>query len=81
MLPNVGTICETDLKSSSIDNATIDIAVGDLANIIGRLNSTPYITQEVIFGSGEPITPNQYTGNGDVQEWVTFCFPLRDVTY
>lgn len=55
--------------------------MGDLANIIGRLNSTPYITQEVIFGSGEPITPNQYTGNGDVQEWVTFCFPLRDVTY
>ncbi|KAF6744596.1 glycoside hydrolase superfamily [Ephemerocybe angulata] len=29
----------------------------------------PYITQEVIFGSGEPVTPNEYTGNGDVQEF------------
>ena len=46
----------------------IDIAVGDIANILGRLNGNPYITQEVIYGGGEPITPNQYTGNGDVQE-------------
>ena len=38
--------------------------MGDLANILSRLNSTPYITQEVIYGGGEPITPNQYVGNG-----------------
>ncbi|KAK7691582.1 hypothetical protein QCA50_004981 [Cerrena zonata] len=62
-----------DLLSLGADGLRLDaakhIAVGDLANIISRLNSTPYITQEVIFGSGEPITPNQYTGNGDVQEF------------
>ena len=49
-------------------NIVVDIAVGDIANILGRLNGNPYITQEVIYGGGEPITPNQYTGNGDVQE-------------
>ncbi|KAI0316239.1 glycoside hydrolase [Amylostereum chailletii] len=46
-----------------------DIPVGDISNISSRFTSRPYITQEVIFGSGEPITPNQYTGNGDVQEF------------
>ncbi|KAK7691589.1 hypothetical protein QCA50_004988 [Cerrena zonata] len=62
-----------DLISLGADGLRLDaakhIAVGDLANIIGRLTTTPYITQEVIFGGGEPITPNQYTGNGDVQEF------------
>lgn len=42
----------------------IDIAATDIANILGRLNSTPYITQEVIWGSGEPIQPSEYVGNG-----------------
>lgn len=45
---------------------------GDIANILGRLSRRPYITQEVIFGAGEPIQPSEYTGNGDVQEWVNF---------
>jgi hypothetical protein len=52
---------------------SIDIASGDIANILSRLSRRPYITQEVIWGAGEPITPNEYTGNGDVQEfrWTT----------
>ncbi|KAF6746692.1 glycoside hydrolase superfamily [Ephemerocybe angulata] len=62
-----------DLLSLGVDGFRLDaskhIAAGDIANIIGRLSSTPYITQEVIFGSGEPVTPNEYTGNGDVQEF------------
>lgn len=62
-----------DLLSLGVDGFRLDaskhIAAGDLANIIGRLSRKPYITQEVIFGSGEPVTPNEYTGNGDVQEF------------
>ena len=51
-------------------NRNLDIAPGDISNIISRLSSRVYISQEVIYGGGEPITPNQYTGNGDVQEYV-----------
>jgi len=42
----------------------IDIAASDLANILGRLTSKPYITQEVIFGAGEAVQPSEYVGNG-----------------
>lgn len=41
-----------------------DIAATDIANITSRLTKAPYITQEVIYGAGEPITPNQYTSIG-----------------
>ena len=43
-----------------------DIASGDIANILSRLTRRPYITQEVIFGAGEPITPSEYVNNGKV---------------
>ncbi|KAJ7676640.1 starch binding domain-containing protein [Mycena polygramma] len=33
------------------------------ANILSRLTSKPYISQEVIWGSGEPIQPSEYVGN------------------
>lgn len=46
----------------------IDMPAGDIANILGRFSRKPYITQEVIFGQGEPIQPSEYVGNGDVQE-------------
>lgn len=36
-----------------------------------------YITQEVIFGPGEPILPSEYTRNGDVQEF-RYTYTLRD---
>ncbi|GJJ13001.1 hypothetical protein Clacol_007250 [Clathrus columnatus] len=48
-----------------------DINVSDIANILSRLTSVPYITQEVIYGEGQPVTPNMYIGNGDVQEFTT----------
>ncbi|KAI0765066.1 glycoside hydrolase [Fomes fomentarius] len=62
-----------DLLSLGADGFRLDaakhIATGDIANILSRLNSTPYISQEVIYGAGEPVTPSEYTGNGDVQEF------------
>jgi glycosidase len=62
-----------DLLSLGVDGMRIDaakhMATEDIANIISRFNSTPYITQEVIWGKGEPIQPSEYLGNGDVQEF------------
>ena len=47
-----------------------DIAATDIAAILSQLNSTPYITQEVIYGAGEPITPNEYMGNGTLSSFI-----------
>ncbi|KAF8153814.1 glycoside hydrolase [Crassisporium funariophilum] len=62
-----------DLLSLGADGFRLDAAkhmpAGDIANILGRLTSKPYISQEVIFGAGEPIQPSEYVGNGDVQEF------------
>ncbi|OBZ78260.1 Alpha-amylase [Grifola frondosa] len=62
-----------DLLSLGADGMRLDAAkninVSDIANILSRLSGTPYITQEVIWGAGQPVTPNEYTGNGDVQEF------------
>ncbi|KAI0635064.1 glycoside hydrolase [Trametes polyzona] len=70
-----------DLLSLGADGLRLDAAkhipVGDIANILSRLTKSVYITQEVIFGNGEPITPNQYTGNGDVQEF-RYTSALKD---
>ncbi|EEB96478.1 hypothetical protein MPER_04383 [Moniliophthora perniciosa FA553] len=49
-------------------DASKHIPSDDIANILGRLESKPYVTQEVIFGDGEPIQPSEYVDNGDVQE-------------
>ncbi|KAI0659088.1 glycoside hydrolase [Cubamyces menziesii] len=70
-----------DLLSLGVDGLRLDAAkhinVTDIANILSRLDETVYITQEVIYGEGEPITPNQYTGNGDVQEF-RYTSALKD---
>ena len=52
------------------------MAADDIANIIDRLDRQPFISQEVVFGEGEPIQPNQYVGNGDVQEYVYHIVPF-----
>lgn len=54
---------------------TSDIATDDIANILSRLDKEVYISQEVIYGAGEPVTPDMYTQNGDVQEYVVECGP------
>ncbi|KAJ3501538.1 hypothetical protein NLJ89_g9292 [Agrocybe chaxingu] len=62
-----------DLLSLGVDGLRLDaakhIAAGDIANVLSRLSTTTYITQEVIYGSGEAVQPSEYTGNGDVQEF------------
>ncbi|KAJ7443711.1 glycoside hydrolase [Mycena latifolia] len=57
------------LLSLGVDGFRLDavkhIAATDIANILSRLTTTPtYITQEVIWGAGEPIQPSEYVGNG-----------------
>jgi alpha-amylase len=41
----------------------------DIASIVGGLNGSPLIFQEVIDQGGEPITAGEYTGNGLVTEF------------
>jgi len=50
-------------------DAAKHIATTDIAAILDKLSRLPYISQEVIYGDGEPITPAEYTQNGDVQEF------------
>ncbi|KXN81606.1 Alpha-amylase [Leucoagaricus sp. SymC.cos] len=70
-----------DLLSLGVDGFRLDAAkhmpAGDISNILGRLSRKPYITQEVIFGAGEPIQPSEYVGNGDVQEF-RYTTTLKD---
>ncbi|EJU02896.1 glycoside hydrolase family 13 protein [Dacryopinax primogenitus] len=58
-----------DLASLGVTGFRLDaskhIAATDIANIVRRFVGKPYITQEVIYGYGEPIQPNEYTGNGE----------------
>ncbi|KAF9258748.1 glycoside hydrolase [Marasmius fiardii PR-910] len=57
-----------DLLSLGVDGLRLDaakhIASGDISNILGRLTSKPYITQEVIFGNNEAVQPSEYVDNG-----------------
>ncbi|KAJ7693086.1 glycoside hydrolase [Mycena rosella] len=57
------------LISLGVDGFRLDAAkhmpATDIANILGRLTAKPYITQEVIWGAGEPIQPSEYVGNGE----------------
>ncbi|MEV5658449.1 carbohydrate-binding module family 20 domain-containing protein [Streptomyces sp. NPDC052291] len=63
-----------DLLSLGVDGFRIDAAkhmpAGDLANIKSRLSDpNVYWKQEAIYGAGEAVSPDEYTGNGDVQEF------------
>ncbi|SHE65555.1 alpha-amylase [Streptoalloteichus hindustanus] len=62
-----------DLLSLGVDGFRVDAAkhvpAADIAAIAGRLRRPAYLYQEVIPGAGEPITPEEYTGNGDVLEF------------
>jgi alpha-amylase len=57
-----------DLRSLGVDGFRVDAAkhmpAGDIAAI-----RNGYMYQEVIFGQGEPIAPEEYLGNGDVLEF------------
>ncbi|KAF8194734.1 glycoside hydrolase [Mycena galopus ATCC 62051] len=62
-----------NLISLGVDGLRLDsakhMAATDIANITSRLSAHIYITQEVIWGAGEPIQPSEYVGIGDVQEF------------
>ncbi|KAL1745528.1 glycoside hydrolase superfamily [Schizophyllum fasciatum] len=70
-----------DLISLGVDGLRLDaskhIPTDDIKAILGQLSGSVYITQEVIFGDGEPITPAEYTQNGDVQEF-RYTHTIRD---
>ncbi|KRV46710.1 glycosidase [Wenjunlia vitaminophila] len=61
-----------DLLSLGVDGFRIDaakhMAAGDIAAIKSRTNGG-YWVQEVIHGPGEAVQPDEYTGNGDVDEF------------
>ena len=63
-----------DLLSLGVDGFRVDgvkhIAADDLANIKSRLSDpNVYWKQEVIHGDGEVVSPSEYLGTGDVQEF------------
>lgn len=63
-----------DLLSLGVDGFRVDAAkhmpAADLAAIKARLsNPGAYWKQEAIFGAGEAVSPSEYLGNGDVQEF------------
>ena len=62
-----------DLVSLGVDGLRIDaakhMAPQDIAAVTAGLPTGTVVVQEVIRGSGEPITPEQYLGNGDVFEF------------
>ncbi|MCT2590091.1 alpha amylase C-terminal domain-containing protein [Streptomyces sp. N2-109] len=71
-----GRIAEylNDLLSMGVDGFRVDAAkhmpAGDLADIKSRLsNPDVYWKMEVIHGAGEAVSPDEYLGTGDVQEF------------
>ncbi|MEU6452677.1 carbohydrate-binding module family 20 domain-containing protein [Streptomyces sp. NPDC046979] len=63
-----------DLLSLGVDGFRIDaakhMAAGDLADIKSRLsNPNVYWKHEAIYGAGEAVSPSEYLGTGDVQEF------------
>ncbi len=62
-----------DLLSLGVDGFRLDASKhmpsADVAAILGRLSRRPYVVQEVIHGTGEPVQPTEYTANGDVHEF------------
>ncbi|UYN83376.1 MAG: alpha-amylase family protein [Microcella sp.] len=64
-----------DLLSLGVAGFRIDAAkhmpAADIAAIVAGLPSGTRIYQEVIRGQGEPITPEQYLGNGHVWEFTS----------
>lgn len=74
-----GRIAEylNDLVGLGVAGFRVDAAkhidAGELGAILGQVKGDPYIVQEVIGAAGEPVTTDEYTGNGDVHE---FGYPI-----
>ena len=61
-----------DLLALGVDGFRIDAAkhmpAEDVAALVSRLDRPAYVYQEVLYGDGEPITPEEYLDNGDVYD-------------
>ncbi|MFG2863285.1 alpha-amylase family protein [Streptomyces sioyaensis] len=61
------------LRSMGVDGFRVDaakhISATDLAAIKGKMRDPGYWVQEVIYGAGEAVQPEEYTGTGDVDEF------------
>ncbi|HEX2144239.1 MAG TPA: carbohydrate-binding module family 20 domain-containing protein [Glycomyces sp.] len=70
-----------DLMSLGVSGFRVDAAkhlsANDLGAIMDLVDGDPYIVQEVIGASGEPITEAEYTGIGDVQEF-SYSYDLKN---
>lgn len=74
-----------DLRSLGVAGFRIDaakhIAASDIKGILEPLPADTFIVQEVIPGSGEPIRPEEYLGNGRVFDF-SFAGVMADaITY
>ncbi|MEU9118278.1 alpha-amylase family protein [Streptomyces sp. NPDC048506] len=62
-----------DLRSLGVDGFRIDaakhISATDVAAIKGKMRDPGHWVQEVIYGAGEAVRPDEYTGIGDVDEF------------
>jgi alpha-amylase len=71
-----------DMYDLGVTGVRIDAAkhidAGQLQGIMSRVNSNMYVFTEVIDGPGEPITPSEYFGIGDVTEF-NFGRRLKDI--
>ena len=50
-------------------DAAKEMSPSDIAGIEAKLSRQVFVYQEVPWGSGQPVTPDLYTGNGDVMEF------------
>nr|P08486.1 RecName: Full=Alpha-amylase; AltName: Full=1,4-alpha-D-glucan glucanohydrolase; Flags: Precursor [Streptomyces hygroscopicus]AAA26698.1 alpha-amylase precursor (E.C. 3.2.1.1) [Streptomyces hygroscopicus] len=61
------------LRSLGVDGFRIDaakhISATDLAAVKGKMKDPGFWVQEVIYGAGEAVRPDEYTGIGDVDEF------------
>lgn len=54
--------------------------VSDIAGILARLPNQPaYVTQEVVWGKGQPVTPNMYTPIGTFLQLLWLMDPPVDL--
>ncbi|MGQ0838515.1 carbohydrate-binding module family 20 domain-containing protein [Actinokineospora sp.] len=69
-----------DLVSLGVDGFRVDgakhVSAGDLAAIKAKMPNPKYWVQEVIYGGGEAVQPEEYLNNGDVDEF-RYAYGLR----
>ncbi|MEU5211218.1 alpha-amylase family protein [Streptomyces sp. NPDC020742] len=62
-----------DLRALGVDGFRIDaakhVSATDVAAIKAKMKDPGYWVQEVIYGAGEAVRPDEYTGIGDVDEF------------